>query len=93
MGDESEAAMVVKVHPVIFQVIAKHCIAHLFMRQNDSWPSVMSSSKPFVYNRMMTKCSTHISSPCCPSSNTQQTSIEENFNEGLMVIALKTFMV
>jgi len=28
--------MVVKVHPVIFQVIAKHCIAHLFTRQNNS---------------------------------------------------------
>jgi hypothetical protein len=27
MGDESEDVMVVKVHPVIFQVIAKHCIA------------------------------------------------------------------
>jgi hypothetical protein len=36
MGDESEAVMVVKVHPVIFQVMAKHCIAHLFMRKNNS---------------------------------------------------------
>jgi len=31
MGDESEAVMVVKVHPVIFQVRGKQCIAHLFM--------------------------------------------------------------
>jgi hypothetical protein len=36
MGDENEAVMVMNVHPVIIQVIAKHCIAYLFMRQNDS---------------------------------------------------------
>lgn len=39
--------------------VAEHCFVHLFMRQEDCRPSVMSVSKSYI--RMTTKCSAHIS--------------------------------
>jgi hypothetical protein len=40
MGDDSEAVMAVKVHPVILQVIDKHCILHLFMKKMIASPQL-----------------------------------------------------